>query len=186
MSKHYRIKRYRVILAAVLCGVALFCVFYRLIEKKYVYRTPYHEVVRIVSKDYGISESVIYAVMKSESSFRLTVVSPKGAVGLMQILPSTAEFIAKKLGEEYVEESLFDPVVNIKYGAWYLAYLFAKFSPDAAIAAYNAGEGKVSSWLKNPKYSLNGKTLNTIPYAETASYVRRVNKNISKYNKYHG
>ena len=186
MSKRYRKKRYSVILAAVLCGIALFCLSYRLIEKKYVYRTPYHDAVRIASKDYGVSESVIYAVMKSESSFRLTVVSPKGAVGLMQLLPSTAEFIAKKLDEEYVDGSLLDPAVNIKYGTWYLSYLFAKFSPDAAIAAYNAGEGKVSSWLKNPKYSSNGKTLDVIPYAETAKYVRRVNKNISKYNKYHG
>ena len=186
MSKSCQTRKYKIIFAAVLCGIALFSVAFRFIESHLIYKTPYRSIVKSASKDFAVKESIIYAVMKAESGFREGIVSPKGAVGLMQLLPSTAEFIAKKLDEEYVDGSLLDPAVNIKYGTWYLSYLFAKFSPDAAIAAYNAGEGKVSSWLKNPKYSSNGKTLDVIPYAETAKYVRRVYKNISKYNKYHG
>ena len=186
MSKNCQRSKYKIIFAAVLCGIALFCICYRIIERRLVYKTPYQTVVKTMANEYGVSESIIYAVMKAESGFRVGIVSPKGAVGLMQLLPSTAEFIAEKLGETYVDGCLFYPAINIKYGAWYLSYLFSKFPEKTAIAAYNAGEGKVRNWLKNPKYSTDGKTLDVIPYQETSAYVRRVYKNISKYNKYHG
>lgn len=186
MSKSCQTRKYKIIFAAVLCGIALFSIAFRFIESRLIYKTPYRSIVKSASKDFAVKESIIYAVMKAESGFRVGIVSSKGAVGLMQVLPSTAEFVAEKRGQKFNEESLIYPAVNIEYGAWYLSYLLSKFTEKTAIAAYNAGEGKVRSWLKNPKYSTDGKNLDVIPYRETSAYVRRVYKNISKYNKYHG
>ncbi|MBR6736907.1 MAG: lytic transglycosylase domain-containing protein [Clostridia bacterium] len=123
-------------------------------------------IVKECSQKYGVSIYLILAVIKTESSFNETAISNKGAVGLMQILPSTCEFICEKYGIE--NESLLVANFNVKVGTLYLKYLIEKFGSErVAVIAYNAGEGRVTSWLKNGQ-------INDIPYGETKRYAKKV------------
>jgi soluble lytic murein transglycosylase len=126
-------------------------------------------------------------IIRTESSFRADVVSDSGAVGLMQLLPSTARSIAPEIGlDDYSDRLLETPVINIELGAYYISYLIGKFSSvDTAAAAYNAGEGNVAKWLANPDYSPDGRTLKKIPYKETADYVEKVRHAETAYRVYH-
>lgn len=155
-------------------------------ESRLVYRTPYRNEVTGFCAAYGVEPALAYGVMKAESGFRAEAESGRGACGLMQITPATGEFIARKLDRPFAREDLFEPAVNIEYGVWYLSYLGKKFGEQEAIAAYNAGEGKVRAWLSDPACSSDGIRLFSIPYPETETYVRRVQKNIVKYRKYCG
>ena len=104
----------------------------------------------------------------------------------MQIMPSTAKWIAQKIGEDYSEEKLLNGEYNLKIGSWYLSYLIDYFNDEKlGICAYNAGQGNVSMWLKNEEYSQDGKTLKKIPFEETKNYLNKVYKNYKYYkNRY--
>ena len=79
---------------------------------------------------------------------------------------------------------IYDPDTNIRYGVWYLSYLYGRFdSWDNAFAAYNAGPGNVSKWLKDSEYSSDGETLSYIPFKETRNYVVKVNRAIEVYDR---
>lgn len=137
------------------------------------YRRPYREIVI----NGGIDPSLVYAVMKAESGFREDAVSKAGAIGLMQLLPSTAEFICCKHQLEFFPEKLKEGAYNVKLGCLYLAYLTERFTDIlTVIAAYNAGEGVVSKWLEDDSVSPDGIRLDVIPYPETAQYVKKVEK----------
>ncbi len=143
----------------------------------------YYEYVEKYSEQYGVPEEIILAVIKSESSFVADAVSPKGAVGLMQILPSTYEWLCTKTGDEPNVSTLYDPDVNIKYGTYYLGYLYGKFGVwETAYAAYNAGDARVKGWLEDPRYGLDGRLIE-IPFEETANYVERVSDNAKTYSE---
>lgn len=124
--------------------------------------------------DYGVDPYLVLAVMKAESGFRPKAMSSRGAVGLMQILPETASYVCELYGFE--EADLTDEAYNVKVGTAYLSYLFGKFEERTTVlAAYNAGEGNVSAWLRNEEYSKDGKTLDYIPFTETRSYTKKIN-----------
>ena len=90
----------------------------------------------------------------------------------MQILPSTAKWIAEEKDEVFEKENLFSAEVNIEYGCFYLRYLFDKFDDfDTVICAYNAGETKVRDWIEDGKL-----VENRIDYVETMGYLRKVRK----------
>lgn len=130
----------------------------------------YKNYVTKQSKNFNLDEALVYAIIKTESDFNKKAVSKSGAIGLMQILPKTARWIALELGEDYNDEKLLIPEINVKYGCFYLNYLFKKFDQtDIVICAYNAGEGKVLDWIENGK--LNEKL---IDYSETKNYLKRV------------
>lgn len=120
------------------------------------------------AEEYGVEPSWLVAIARAESGFDPQAVSSAGAKGVMQLLPSTAKWIAEQNGWEYEEDLLFDPTYNIRSGAWYVKYLNAKFEGDWWIAAYNAGEGRVTAWLDA------GLEYKDIPYEETRTYLRRV------------
>lgn len=129
-------------------------------------------LAEVYSEKFSVDKALVLAVMRAESRFDEDAVSEKGAVGLMQVLPSTAEFIS---GERVSGEKLLDPDFNVGTGAAYLSYLFGRFSCEqTVVAAYNAGEGRVAKWLEDPALSSDGRTLDVIPFAETSAYVRRV------------
>jgi soluble lytic murein transglycosylase len=131
---------------------------------------------------YGVDANLVLAVIKVESDFDENAISSKGAVGLMQLLPSTALFVSDKLGVEFSEEDLFDSDINIRFGTYYLSYLFDKFATlETVLAAYNAGEGNVSRWLS--LFSDDGKTLRQIPFEETERFVSRVRFHFDRYRK---
>ena len=129
------------------------------------------EIVKY-SKENNIEASFIASLIKTESRFNKNAVSNKGAVGLMQLLPSTAEWIYEKYyGTDFDEKMLYDPEMNIKIGTKFLAELFEKYDDKVMVlACYNAGEKVAKSWLKENK-SLE-KT--QIEYKETQNYVSKV------------
>ena len=155
----------------------------------YSFKTDYIEVVKIASKQNNIDKSLIFAVIKAESKFNTMAESSKGAIGLMQILPSTANFVLQNNLKDYTKccvekNDLFNPEINIILGTKYLKYLIDKFkNVDVAICAYNAGETNVRAWLNDKKYSNDGKTINSIPFLETKNYLKKVNFNQKIYKK---
>ncbi len=155
------------------------------IQKKYFYPLLYSQSVFEFSKEYSLPPALVFAIIKTESSFDKNAVSSAGAKGLMQITDKTGKFIAKKLNASSYD--LFDAKTSIQFGCYYINYLKQKFPAiETAICAYNAGEGNVASWLKNPLYSTDGKTLKTIPFNETSAYLKKIKKNFAKYEKLYG
>ncbi len=147
----------------------------------------FSEYISKYALEYNIPESVIYAVIKVESDFDPKAESSVGACGLMQMMPRTFEWLTsdEHLGENLHRSKLFDPEVNIKYGCYYLNYLYEKFDRNwsTAFAAYNGGEGNVAKWLKDPAYSDGNGNLTNIPFEETKNYVAKVNREIATYKK---
>lgn len=149
------------------------------------FKTTHKEIVFDNCKEYSVDASLVFAIIKAESKFNENAKSSAGAVGLMQIMLSTANYIQSLNSKsEITEEALFLPEVNIEIGTAYISYLLDKFEEkDVAICAYNAGETVVKSWLKNAEYSPDGKTLKFVPYEETRNYLQRVNFNQNIYKK---
>lgn len=179
------LNRVRMIVAATLALVIVFtfasCGFIR----KTIYPLKYRELIEQYGDKYDISYELLAAVIYTESGFDENAVSGVGAVGLMQLMPTTAEEIAWRLGEDYSTVNIKDPETNIAYGSFYLNYLYRYLGEnwDTACAAYNAGIGKVSSWLKDSAYSDDGVSLKSIPIAETDNYIKRINKYKQKYKE---
>lgn len=165
----------RKLIAAVAAVFAVVIIFGSMFfTARALYPRPYRDTVR----HSGLPESLVYAVIKTESGFREHAVSRAGAVGLMQLLPSTAEFICRKEQIVFEPSRLTEGKYNILLGCKYFLYLLGRFSePETVIAAYNAGEGTVSEWLQNSEYSEDGKTLIYIPYKETSEYLKKIKKN---------
>jgi soluble lytic murein transglycosylase len=137
----------------------------------------HEDVIRQQAQEKDLDPALIAGVIYTESHFR-HVTSHAGAVGLMQILPTTADYIAGKSGGTQFEQGdLATPQLNIAYGSWYLSYLMHKYrdSEVLALAAYNAGPGKLDQWLQTA--AARGerfKVADHIPFAETRGYVEKV------------
>ena len=152
-------------------------------DKKTLPGTEYDGIITEYSEKYALERSLVYAVIECESSFNEKAVSPTGASGLMQLMPETFDWILPKKGSKE-ERDIFSPRQNIEAGCKYLSYLLKRFSvTETALAAYNAGEGTVSSWLGNPEYSDDRITLKQIPYLETKLYVSKVMRTAEEYKK---
>jgi soluble lytic murein transglycosylase len=137
----------------------------------------HEDIIRQQAADKGLDPSLIAGVIYVESRFR-DQTSRAGAKGLMQILPSTADYIARKSGgTAFRQGDLATPQINIAYGSWYLRYLLPHYHGNEllAVAAYNAGEGKVDEWYRDA--SARGEDFEAathIPFPETRSYVGSV------------
>jgi len=148
--------------------------------------TKYSGYVEKYADEYNIDKYLVYSVIRTESGFNNEAVSNKSAKGLMQITESTGKWAAEKIGiADFDAEALHDPETNIRIGCWYLSYLLSQFNGElsTALAAYNAGDGKVREWLENNDYSSDGIILDTIPYEETLNYVNRVSMTLYLYLK---
>lgn len=168
-----------IIIAGILFGA--FCVTGKSVIKM-LYPLKYTQLVEEYSAEFGIEKELLYAVIKTESSFNPNAVSNADAVGLTQITPETFEWLKTKLGEEDSELSLFDPETSIKYGSFFLSYLLNEFeNTDTAVAAYHAGRGRINGWLADKNISPDGKILTDIPIPETAHYVKKVNRALNIY-----
>lgn len=175
-----------IIVASVAIGFIYDAVMNRAEAKDYP--REYSEYVEKWAKEYGVPEYIVYSVIKAESDFDPNTVSSADAVGLMQIRAAessnTFEYIAGMVGDKYDPSLHFDPNTNIKYGTYYLSYLYSRFDNWSTVfAAYNGGEGNVSKWLKDPTCSLDGKTLYRIPFTETKDYVKKVNGYCKAYRR---
>jgi soluble lytic murein transglycosylase len=137
----------------------------------------HEDIIRQQAADKGLDPTLIAGVIYVESRFR-DQTSHAGAKGLMQILPSTADYIARKSGGTAFEQGdLATPQINISYGSWYLRYLLQHYHGNEilALAAYNAGEGKVDEWYREA--SARGEDFDVashIPFPETRHYVGAV------------
>jgi soluble lytic murein transglycosylase len=133
----------------------------------------HEDVIRQQARDKGLDPSMIAAVIYTESRFR-DQTSHAGAKGLMQILPETADYIARLSGgTEFERGDLANPQINIAYGSFYLRYLDRKYGGNEALilAAYNAGEGKVDQWISDGRRPHHTEE---IPFPETRNYVEQV------------
>ena len=136
----------------------------------------HEDIIRQQAADKDLDPSLIAGVIYVESRFRDRT-SHAGAKGLMQLLPSTADYIARKSGgTRFVQGDLATPQINISYGSWYLRYLLDRYDGNVVLAlcAYNGGEGNVDRWLREAHLSDTEFTLERVPFAETREYVRRV------------
>lgn len=136
----------------------------------------HEDVIRQQAEEKGLDPSLIAAVIYTETHF-VPRESSAGAVGLMQITPETAQFIANRSGGTAFEQSdLASPQINISYGAYYLRYVLRRFDADVVLglAAYNGGEGNVERWLAEAKAQGRSFGASDIPFPETRHYVKNV------------
>ena len=159
----------------------LICIFSILKPQNYIlrkiYKIEYSEYVYKYAKENDINPFLIFAIIKNESNFKQNIDSHIGAIGLMQLMEDTAREMANKLGVEVVvKEALYNPETNIKIGTKYFAYLKEHYNGNdgLAIAGYNAGMGKVDSWIKDGIIKEDGSDLENIPYKETNNHVRKI------------
>ena len=133
------------------------------------YPLHYAQIVRGHAANYRLNPALLAAVIEQESKFRADARSSTGAVGLMQLQPSTAEGIAIRTGgSRFVVSDLYTPEINVRYGAWYLRHLIDKYHDErTALAAYNAGQDNVDRWLRLGE---------GIRFSETRAYVARVER----------
>ncbi len=170
----------------IIITVFLILMFLILISTSFLYLTrknKYSNFISTVSDELNLDKNLVKSIIYVESKWVSDAVSNKGAIGLMQILPSTAEYMNNFYNLNIDNINLKDYETNILIGCYYLKYLKTKFLDDyLVIASYNAGETVVRSWLKNESYSKDGKKLDNIPYKETKNYLKKVifNKNLYK------
>lgn len=151
-----------------------------------MYPLDYKEYIDKYARENNIDPYLIASVINVESRFNKEAISPKGAKGLMQIIPSTGKWAAEELEiEAYEDNDLYNPDINIKIGSWYLKKLDKEFTgnQDLVLAAYNGGSGNVRKWLKNEEYSSDGINLEKIPFKETENYLKKVENNYEIYRK---
>lgn len=141
-------------------------------------QTPYGPLVRRHARAASIPPGWIWAVMTVESAYCAEVVSQAGALGLLQIMPLTGRRIARALGVRgFRLDQLFEPTVNIRFGAWYLGRLVRKFGGQLALAAaaYNGGPHNVVQWLAARAATADlDEFVEEIPMRETRLYVKKV------------
>ena len=155
--------------------------------KKLAYPLKYEAYITEYAEANGLDPYLGCGVIHTESPLDIEAESRGGAVGLMQIMPDTGEWIAKKMSiKDYSEAKLKDPETNIRMGCWYLKYLMDRFDGDMTLvlAGYNAGPNRVTQWLGDEKYSQDGK-LTDIPYRETEEYVKKVENAKEMYKSYY-
>lgn len=147
------------------------------VQMRFVYMWPYqNEIVTYANKN-NIDPFLVAAVIKNESGFKPGAVSPVGAIGMMQIMPETGEWIARQMGlPSYRVQQLYDPKTNIRMGCWYLSELKYEFRGNMVlqILAYNAGRGNTHLWMSANGWDYEFGNIANIPYEESRGYVASV------------
>jgi len=144
---------------------------------------PYRELAQQAASENQIDEAWVYGLMRQESRFINVARSGVGASGLMQIMPATARWIARRLGiSRFNPKEMQDPAKNIQFGAYYLKHVQSTLddSPVLATAAYNAGPGRAQRW-RDTRPMEAAIYIESIPFAETRDYVKKVMSNAMYY-----
>ena len=168
----------RIIVIVLLIVVLMFAVILLLFPRRH------NDLIEKYSKEYNLSKSMIASIINIESRYDEGAVSDAGAIGLMQILPSTAEDCAKRIGLAYSTEVLHDPKTNIQLGCFYLSYLLELFEGNLinSLCAYNWGLGNVQNWINLGNKNDDGTIIN-IPVKETQNYITKYRVNYFVYSK---
>ena len=166
-------------------GLGFFADFVVTCLEKSAYPQGYSEYVTVYAEAYGVPETLVYAVIRTESDFESGAVSSAGAIGLMQLMPSTFQWLTDdKLFEHLEDGMLYDPETNIRYGTYYLSLLYDRYGRwDLALAAYNGGLGNVDEWLEDDRYADGEGGLKKIPFKETRQFLSRVTEAWEMYDK---
>jgi len=186
VNKKIKAGIYMAIVMLTIVGLALII---RNVNNSYVdesYPLKYEKEVNAASEKYGVDKALIYGIIKTESNFDPDAESNAGALGLMQLMPESFEWLQTfyKEDNDYQFEDLKDPAVNIDYGVELLSILSDMYEvEDTMICAYNGGLGNVDQWLQDPQYSDDGKHLKVVPFTETDNYRKLVAQNKSIYKK---
>lgn len=149
-----------------------------------VRRARVYDMAISAAAEFAVPPALVLAVVEAESNFKPKARSPAGAVGLMQLMPDTFYYLRDEvLFEHLSDEAILDPKTNLRYGTCYLRYLSRRFGDwRVALAAYNAGEGRVAAWLQDPRYG-DGKALLHIPFSETENYLAVTLKAYRRYDQ---
>lgn len=154
-----------------------------------MYPRAYADQVEKVASELNVAQGLIWGIMKAESMYRPWVKSPVGALGLMQVMPTTGQRLAEMMDyKKFTPGMLLQPSEAIRFGAKYLERLGKKFdrSVQLVAAAYNAGPHRVSQWLYYFGYMQMDEWVEHIPFLETRNYVKRVTVNYMAYNELYG
>lgn len=178
----------RVFFITIICTVSiLICIFptAKNFILKRIYVTEYEEYVYRYALEYNVDPLLVFAIIKAESNFKPDVVSKSGAIGLMQLMDTTAEETSRKLKIEYnSKEDLYNPEININIGTKYFATLYDKYKNiELALTAYNAGSGNVDKWLETGILKKDGSNAEDIPFKETNNYVRKILRDYEMYKQ---
>ena len=159
-------------------------------QKKFVYPFPYSEIVYRYALDRELDPFLVAAVIRTESKFNTQAQSPKGALGLMQMMPETAKWVAEQmdLPANFDIRQLENPEVNIRMGTWYLSSLKKEFKGNEVLilAAYNGGRGNVKQWMGRYDWTMSFTDIEKIPFLETREYVNRVLNSKQRYQELYG
>lgn len=153
--------------AFIFSPIVILCLVYAgLVGLRVLYPMRFDGAIHVWSQERTLDPALVASVIRAESRFRPAAVSPRGAIGLMQIMPETGIWLAAQIGiETFSADDLLDPDVNIRFGTWYLKYLVDRLgSLETALQAYNAGPTNAERWRSD----------NNAPFPETAVYVDRV------------
>ena len=172
-----------ILIVIIIVGIIIFLNSNVLLKK--IYKTEYKEYVEKYAKENEVDPLLVYAIIKAESNFKVGATSHRGACGLMQLMDTTAKEVAQNEVMEYESgNTLYNPEKNIRIGIAYFADLRKQFQNDnVALAAYNAGSGNVTSWIKDGIIKADGSDIENIPYKETNTYVRKILKDYKIYKK---
>ena len=169
------------------CIIVVMVVLYGIVSIRLyrnIYPKKYEDIVNEVSIKYNLKPELIYAVIKTESNFDPNAKSSAGAIGLMQITEDTFNWLQSMTKENMSLQCLYDPYINVSYGALFLSILKEKYcSETVVLSAYNAGMTPVERWLKDENISFLGEDLNYIPYKETRNYVKKVIESEEMYGR---
>ncbi len=156
----------------------------KMVMKK-IYPLKYSEYVEKYAEEYKIDKYMVYAIIKAESNFDSNAKSSRNAIGLMQIIESTAIETATKMELQVTEKDLFNPELNIRIGLKYFKSLLEKYDDNynLAIIAYNAGIGNVDEWIKKGIINTECSNLENVPFKETNNYVRKILRDYEIYKE---
>lgn len=182
-----RVRRRKNIALPLLIIVLLIIGCYKLprLSKDYVYPRKYADLVEKYSKEYGVDENLVFAVIKTESNFDPSAESEVGARGLMQLMEDAYDWVGYRMGDgrELDYDSMYVPEYNIQYGTYLLMLLYNEYGDEeTALAAYHSGRGNVNKWLDDSSLSSDGQVLDDIPSSVTKHYVKKVMQAYDAYN----
>jgi soluble lytic murein transglycosylase len=154
---------------------------------KALFPLPYEAALRREAAKNDFDPMFAAGLIRQESTFQADAVSPRNAIGLMQVLPKTGKLLAKQIKVRYTKDKLFDPDYNIELGMVYIANLVRQTgAPEYAAAAYNAGEDRIASWKAERSYEEIPEVVESIPFTETREYVQIVLRNTAVYRMIYG
>ena len=154
---------------------------------KALYPLPYEAALRREAAKNDFDAMFAAGLIRQESTFQADAVSPKNAIGLMQVLPKTGKLLAKQLKVRYTKNKLFEPDFNIEVGMAYIANLVRETGAfEYAAAAYNAGEDRIAAWKSERNYEEIPELVESIPFTETREYVQVVLRNTEVYRMIYG